>query len=716
MMRKLPAKRPVCGRVTRSWRGPLRRRFAATTFTARLVLGVALLATATARAGQVVVDNSFGVGGSLTGPNYSIPETVGKQVGHNLFHSFSRFNLDAGDVAIFDGPANIHNVITRVTGGSASTIDGKIQCDIAGANFFLINPFGVLFGPHAKVDVKGSFAVTTADYVKLADGGQFDARNPAKDVLTTAPVSAFGFLGPTAAPITMQGPSADEAATPLTDRDHVKSFFAVGGDLLLDNVEIEAPSGRIALVSVNSAGEAGVNVDDLRSSIDTSSFSRLGNVQITTFADLEAAGDPGGRIDIQAENLTVSESSLVASSSGAQDGLGIDFTVRDTITLRGGTYISSDASDVGAAGPLSMTAESIMLLGEADTGAGAINVLTDTAGEGRAGDITIRADTLLMQNGAIISAGTSGPGAGGNIDVHAKSIQMEGQHSIASLSTTSYEGQPGDITIQTDSLVLKADSHITAEAFGPTAAGSIRISAKEVLIDDADGVADGFAGISVNSDTLGVMSGLRAGDIIIDAETVGLHNGARISSSSATESPGGDIAINTTREIRLADSEITAQAGGDGGNVHLTAPSLVYLLDSQITAESLNGNGGNITIDPQFVILNNSSLIASAILGNGGNVDIVSDFFLQSGSVIDVSSEFGVQGNASITAPDVDLSGSVIPLTQELLGAETLLSPGCAQRLPGGVSSFTVLTRGGTPVEPSRLLPAIPTVSEGEAR
>ncbi len=712
MRRELPAQRKVCSRETFSRRGPPRIGFAATTSEALLVLGVALLATAIAHGGQVVVDKSFGPGGPLTGPNYTIPDTVGKTVGNNLFHSFARFNLDASDIADFTstGTANIRNVISRVTGGSASMIDGTIKCSIAGANFFLVNPFGVMFGPNAKVDVNGSFAVTTADYVKLAKGGRFDARNPANDVLTTAPVSAFGFLGPTAAAIVMQGPSADEPTPMLAQLVDGKSFLAVGGDIRLDNVQLTVPSGRIALISVNSAGEVPVNVDDLRSTIDVSSFPQLGNVELTTFVGLDVSGDPGGRIDIQAENLTVSKSSLAASSFGAQDGLGIDFAVRDTIALHGGTLIYSDTLDVGAAGGLSMTARSIMLLGEAHTAAGAINILTDTYGAGRAGDITMHTDTLLMQDGAVVSADTGGPGDGGNIDVTAKSIVMAGQHSTASLSTTSFEGQPGAITIQTDFLTLKADSHITAEAFGPSAAGSIRISARQVLIDDTGGRANGYAGISVNSDTSGLTSGLRAGDIGIDADTVSLRNGARISSLSATESPGGDIAINAAREIRLADSEITTQAGGDGGNVHLTAPSFVYLLDSRITAESVGGNGGNITIDPQFVILNDSQINTSAAF-NGGNITIVSTSVLASPSLDEslfATGQKGVNGTVTITAPDLDLSGSLVPLSLSLLDATSQLRPQCAVRLPGGASSFVVSGRGGIPVEPDALLPAVP--------
>jgi filamentous hemagglutinin family protein len=34
-----------------------------------------------------------------------------------------------------------------------------------------MNPAGVLFGQHAQLNVSGSFAVTTANYLKLVGGG-----------------------------------------------------------------------------------------------------------------------------------------------------------------------------------------------------------------------------------------------------------------------------------------------------------------------------------------------------------------------------------------------------------------------------------------------------------------------------------------------------------------------------------------------------------------
>src|SRR4029077_20400364 len=136
----------------------------------------------------------FGTSGALPGPNYMISANLGKQVGNNLFHSFNQFNLISSESATFTGPNNIQNILSRVTGGSPSSIDGKVSSQIQGANLFFLNPAGVVFGPHAQLDVSGSVAVTTANYVKMVGGSRVNANLGGQDTLTSAPVSSFGFL------------------------------------------------------------------------------------------------------------------------------------------------------------------------------------------------------------------------------------------------------------------------------------------------------------------------------------------------------------------------------------------------------------------------------------------------------------------------------------------------------------------------------------------
>jgi large exoprotein involved in heme utilization and adhesion len=101
------------------------------------VVAACSLAALTPRpaAGQhITVDGRFSPAQTLVGPNYSITANLGKQVGSNLFHSFGQFGLSTGESAAFSGPATVSNVIGRVTGGNPSSVDGRIQSNIAGAN------------------------------------------------------------------------------------------------------------------------------------------------------------------------------------------------------------------------------------------------------------------------------------------------------------------------------------------------------------------------------------------------------------------------------------------------------------------------------------------------------------------------------------------------------------------------------------------------------
>ena len=67
---------------------------------------------------QIVTDGSVGRRATLSGPNIEIGADLGTRRGDNLFHSFERFGIAAGQTATFtfNGPGDIRNVISRVTG------------------------------------------------------------------------------------------------------------------------------------------------------------------------------------------------------------------------------------------------------------------------------------------------------------------------------------------------------------------------------------------------------------------------------------------------------------------------------------------------------------------------------------------------------------------------------------------------------------------------
>jgi filamentous hemagglutinin family protein len=169
----------------------------------KLSIYLTLSCNATAYA-EVVTDGSVGGKGFIGVPQTldavdkittTVSQDMGTTAGTNLFHSFKFFNINSGETVRFEGDKNLTNVISRVTGGHISTIDGTLNSTIGTANFYFINPAGVMFGAHARVNVPAAFHVSTADSLRFSDGNEFSATNPSASTLTIAEPASFGFLG-----------------------------------------------------------------------------------------------------------------------------------------------------------------------------------------------------------------------------------------------------------------------------------------------------------------------------------------------------------------------------------------------------------------------------------------------------------------------------------------------------------------------------------------
>ena len=238
----------------------------------------------------MAMDGSLGTKATLAGPNYTIGHELGQIRGSNLFHSFAQFNVLTGESATFTGPNSIANVLSRVTGGRQSIIDGLLRSQIPGANLYLMNPSGVVFGPNASLDVSGSFHVSTADYLRFADGAKFFANPSQGSILSVAPVTAFGFLSETPSPISIQ-------RSDLRVPDG-RTLSVIGGDIQFvgDPVSVPlrgaliAPIGRINIASVASPGEVIPNNSTAAPDLHVESFTRLGTISITNEALISVIG------------------------------------------------------------------------------------------------------------------------------------------------------------------------------------------------------------------------------------------------------------------------------------------------------------------------------------------------------------------------------------------------------------------------------------------
>ena len=160
-----------------------------------MALAGLLQAATTSGQAQIVTDGSVGPALAIGGPDHAITADLGGRAGANLFHSFSQFNIATGARATFSGPDDVRAVISRVTGPAASLIDGTLRSTIPGADVFLINPHGLIFGPNAALDIDGSFHAASADHIAFADGGTYSAVDLDGSTFSVAAPAAFGFLG-----------------------------------------------------------------------------------------------------------------------------------------------------------------------------------------------------------------------------------------------------------------------------------------------------------------------------------------------------------------------------------------------------------------------------------------------------------------------------------------------------------------------------------------
>jgi filamentous hemagglutinin family protein len=669
-----------------------------------IFLGLGLFAClATARA-QVVLDGSFGTSGALTGPNYNITAGVGLTRGNNLFQSFSQFNLKAGDVATFTGPANIQNILSRVTGGSPSSIDGTMRSGIAGANFYFINPSGVIFGPNASVDVSGAFAVSTANYLKLADGAKFVAALGADDSkLSSAPVAAFGFLNTANGSIDVSGSLSSAPGTPLS---------VIGSTVTVhDGASLEALGSQINLTGVSGAGEITPSIQAL----------------IKGGTPGQSGPNPPGTVVIRGGRLVVENAHVDVSSTGGN--LLVDLT--DSLEVVNGGQLTTESSGAIKGGNIIINALKVTV--DRQYGPVATRIAAETRTLGTGGDIIIKSDSLDVLNGAEISVSTFGAADAGRVDITTGAMHVEGSGTQISANAASISGAAagagGQIVIHADSVDAGQFATISASSLGDGNSGSMDIVAHSISIDNASvttyssGAGNG-GDIRVQSDTLSLNGAFGS----ITALALGLN-------STLPAGRGGNIDIKTGSLNMYNDSAISSSTYGDGnaGNVTITADSM--LLDTGhpfpgvfpgISSSSglsffgipNKGNGGDIVINTGSLTMHNNMFISAATTspGNGGNVNITaSSISLDSGASIQSSSEAsglagtvqvhssgGVQlssgGSISTSAPqsgagDIFVtSGSEVQLTDSAITARA--GPGGGGNITVNAPNLVYLLRG----------------------
>ncbi|MGI0493636.1 filamentous hemagglutinin N-terminal domain-containing protein [Alkalinema pantanalense CENA528] len=649
-----------------------------------------LSVTALSTLAQVSPDGSLSTTVNATGNNFTINN--GNLVGGNLFHSFSQFSVPTGGSAFFNNALTVQNIFARVTGGTASNIDGLIKAN-GTANLFLLNPSGVLFGPNTSLNLGGSFVGTTASSVQFADGTTFGSVNAGTPLLTiSAPIGLQ--MGSNPGSITVQGSGHNGQ---LSESQQVfgltlgtrglqvkpgKTLALVGGDITLNGGLLSAPHGRIELGSVTQ-GTITLTENPQGFVLSYPQASNFGNIQMNQRALASTrnatTGGWSGPIQIQGKQVSLREGSLVLVQNRANQ-TGGDITVNATESLqivgkspdfRSSSSLVNETVAAGAAGHIYINTPNVLVdqggfildrtFSSAPSGNIIINttnmqvsgfaagdpnafrsvsqILSSTYSSGKGGSIAITTQNLSVLAGANVAARPYSTGNGGNLTVNADTIQVstegapKGNYFSLLSAATFGSGNAGNLTIDTQTLSVEAGGRVSASSIILGNAGNLTINASESI--NVTGVRDSanpsYIGTAVRPVSNPNSRGV-SGDTTINTPILRISDGATVFVQNLGLGQAGNLTINAdTIQLKNQASISASTRASGGGNINLQVRDLLLMrYGSFINATAGGqGNGGNITLSaPVIVGLENSDIIANAFRGRGGNINITTQGIL----------------------------------------------------------------------------------------
>ncbi|HEY9637391.1 MAG TPA: S-layer family protein [Coleofasciculaceae cyanobacterium] len=656
----------------------------------------------------IVGDNTLGAESSqVTSP---IPGVVqidgGATRGANLFHSFSLFSVPSNGIAYFKNALTIQNIISRVTGGSVSNIDGLIAAN-GTANLFLINPNGIIFSSNASLDIGGSFIGTTASSINFADGTHFSATNPQTPPLLSVNVPLGLQYGANAGSIQLQGSTLQVP--------NGKTLALVGSNVQLNNAALLAQGGRVELGGVAGTGTVGLSIDnnDLRLSFPDGVA--LSDVSLTNGAIVDVTAGGGGSIAINVQNLNMAgESQLLA---GIDSGLGsigsiagdIEIKATGAINLAEGSFIDNSVlkGGVGTGGNINITtrqllvsdgaqvsastlgegkggdlivkaSEKVQAIGTSADGRYPSDLLVETRGTGTAGNLKITTPELLVSKGANVSATTWGEGKGGNLIVNvSKKVQLtgtspDGDSPSALFAATYGIGAAGKLEITTSELLISEGADVSVSSFGGSGnAGNLIVNASDsVQLSGSSANGEYRSGLFARTEGPGA-----AGNLQITTKQLLISNGARVSASTDGSGKGGNLIVNASELVQLIGTTPNGRSPsglltetrdtGEAGNLEISTRQLQVFNGAQVSASTFSsGKGGSLIVNASDSVQASGTsatgqlrsglfaATASNSTGNGGSINIsTNNLDLINGAVISAQSlGNGKAGGISIHA------------------------------------------------------------------
>ena len=454
----------------------------------------------------------------------------------NTILNWQSFSIGSQDSVYFQQQDTASQVLNRVIGNDPSHILGNLSSN---GHIWLVNPYGVLFGPNARIDVAGLVAstldISNIDF--LASRNQFYSTNNLGEVRNQGDIQ-----------------------TTLGGR-----VWLVGNQVKNEGV-IQTPSGQIALAAGNSI-------------------------------ELVDSGAPNVVVRIKApENQTVNLGSLIASNGGNIDLHG------SIVNQEGIVRANSLSTDTAGRIILTANQISLAANSETQADKGLVQIQANTTlnswGKVNAENINFSAQNISQQGEIIAQGGNVNlnatgvtelyglvdvsnlSGVGGNIHVMTEKLQGTAGGALRA------DGNQGG-HIRVEGFESAAFSSMMT-AVGTTQGGHIEITGDRLFLLNA--VINASSGEQGGKIHLG--GGWQGGGELQHAREVFIGKGSEINANGGLK--GGEIAVWSTQR----SDHFGSLLANEGGRIELSSQGQIYQ-----TGDIQVGKGGTVLFDPKNLII-----------------------------------------------------------------------------------------------------------------
>jgi large exoprotein involved in heme utilization and adhesion len=455
-----------------------------------------------------------------------------------------------------------------------------------------------------------------------------------------------------------------------------RTLALVGGEVRLEGGELSTAAGTIDLSNVGASlvgqGNSEQNIQDSGGSVEIGAvgsnaqvnfFQSPQNNQMLTFdyslgnnfqditlsqlAVIDASGNGGGAIQLHGRNITLREGALIKSNTlGDNSGEPIEIYVTESLKVLGNTLINNLVDPrLSAAGIIIPRKTSIS---------------TTSFSKGRAGNINIKGNKLIVDSGAEIAAFSFGNGRGGDIHIYTTdSLEIIGQsiplgfvpekffpfgfdvpgfggavfRAAASSSSVSASsagpGDAGNIVIDTNRLSIRDGAFVSTNPLFSGDGGTITINASDSV------EVSGTSKFSIQPNNLDISGSLLwtaatgtgdAKSLTINTQRLIIRNGGSVQSTTFADGKAGNVFINASKSVEVSgvgfspsygelSSTLRASSFGSGnaGDLNISTDNLVIEGGANISVAAIGrntGQAGNLIINANSLSLNQGFITA----------------------------------------------------------------------------------------------------------